>query len=45
MGVTGLWKLIESSGKPVAFETLEDIVIVIVKTKDLNAMLRNSKKC
>ncbi|CAG9798598.1 unnamed protein product [Chironomus riparius] len=29
MGVTGLWKLIESSGKPVAFETLEDKVIVI----------------
>lgn len=31
MGVTGLWKLIESSGKPVAFETLEDKVIVIGK--------------
>lgn len=38
MGVTGLWHLIESSGKPVAFETLEDKIIVIGKTKDLNAI-------
>jgi DNA excision repair protein ERCC-5 len=29
MGVTGLWKLIESSGKPVPLETLENKVLAI----------------
>ncbi|CRL01499.1 CLUMA_CG014500, isoform A [Clunio marinus] len=29
MGVTGLWKLIEASGKPVALETLENKVLAI----------------
>lgn len=33
MGVLGLWRLIEGVGKPVAFETLEDQVIVIGKKK------------
>lgn len=29
MGVTGLWKLIEASGKPVPLETLENKVLAI----------------
>lgn len=29
MGVTGLWKLVEASGKPVALETLENKVLAI----------------
>jgi hypothetical protein len=29
MGVTGLWKLIESSGKPVPLETLENKILAI----------------
>lgn len=31
MGVTGLWKLIEASGKPVPLETLENKVLAIGK--------------
>lgn len=33
MGVTGLWKLIECSGKPVPVETLENKVLAIGKNK------------
>lgn len=29
MGVTGLWKLIESSGRPVPLDTLENKVLAI----------------
>lgn len=29
MGVTGLWKLIEASGKPVPLETLENKTLAI----------------
>lgn len=29
MGVTGLWKLIEASGKPVPLETLENKILAI----------------
>lgn len=29
MGVTGLWKLIEQSGKPVPLETLENKVLAV----------------
>jgi DNA excision repair protein ERCC-5 len=29
MGVTGLWKLIDASGKPVPLETLENKVLAI----------------
>lgn len=31
MGVTGLWKLIEQSGKPVPLETLENKVLAVGK--------------
>ena len=31
MGVTGLWKLIEASGKPIPLETLENKVLAIGK--------------
>lgn len=34
MGVTGLWKLIESSGKPVPLETLENQVLAIGESKN-----------
>lgn len=33
MGVTGLWKLIEPSGKPVPLETLENKILAIGKYK------------
>ena len=33
MGVTGLWKLIEQSGKPVPLETLENKVLKILQEK------------
>lgn len=36
MGVTGLWKLIESSGQPVPVETLENKVLAIGWEMDLN---------
>lgn len=29
MGVTGLWKLIEQSGKPVPLDTLENKVLAV----------------
>lgn len=29
MGVTGLWKLIESSGKPVPVDTLEGKILAV----------------
>jgi DNA excision repair protein ERCC-5 len=35
MGVLGLWKLIESSGKPVPLETLEGKVLAVGKKKNL----------
>lgn len=31
MGVTGLWKLIESSGKPIPLEQLENKVLAVGK--------------
>lgn len=31
MGVTGLWKLVEQSGKPVPLETLENKVLAVGK--------------
>lgn len=31
MGVTGLWKLIEQSGKPVPVETLENKILAVGK--------------
>lgn len=45
MGVTGLWKLIEPSGKPVPLETLENKILAIgeSKTKTKNFIeLRNT---
>lgn len=34
MGVTGLWKLIEPSGKPVPLETLENKILAIGEYKN-----------
>lgn len=34
MGVTGLWKLIETSGKPVPLETLEGKVLAVGKIRN-----------
>jgi hypothetical protein len=34
MGVTGLWKLIETSGKPVPLETLEGKVLAVGKNRN-----------
>lgn len=34
MGVTGLWKLIETSGKPVPLETLEGKVLAVGKLRE-----------
>lgn len=31
MGVTGLWKLIDQSGKPVPLDTLENKVLAVGK--------------
>lgn len=31
MGVTGLWQLVESSGKPVPLDTLENKVLAVGK--------------
>lgn len=36
MGVTGLWKLIEPSGKPVPLETLENKILAIGKYKKIS---------
>lgn len=34
MGVTGLWRLIDASGKPVPVETLEGKVLAIGNVKN-----------
>lgn len=34
MGVTGLWKLIEQSGKPVPLDTLENKVLAVGKKNE-----------
>ena len=35
MGVYGLWKLLEASGKPVPLESLEGKVLAIGKSQDI----------
>lgn len=34
MGVTGLWKLIDQSGKPVPLDTLENKVLAVGKNHE-----------
>lgn len=42
MGVTGLWQLVESSGKPVPLDTLENKVLAVGK---LNFILLRNRFC
>lgn len=42
MGVTGLWKLIEQSGKPVPVETLENKVLAVGKCRSAAVFRANA---
>lgn len=35
MGVTGLWKLIDQSGKPVPVDTLENKILAVGKNRTI----------
>lgn len=45
MGVTGLWKLIESSGKPIPLETLENKVLAIGLFTNFQTLRNSDREC